>query len=1222
MIPPVLDIARLGLSQLPRLMDGGQDPVPAMDNDAAAPAPAPPQETRPGTPIDNAGLPEAPRAKTYAEIEAEMGLPPAETGLPRPPSMDTHAWDVIGAGWQAETIRTDAWGDSRRRRRDLAMSIAEALPDEAWRQVAGRMGGASSNWTSFEQAVVEGAAALAEADPAVAEALAGLPLTVEDFDARITAERKADLDAAQAILDLPGGGLAEFVGATARAMTDETSLLLMPFGFQGSVVRRIAGEAALGAAGEAAILPREYRVAEELGLEDPDPVARIALGAGFGAGFAGAIIGGVRALDWLWNRHAARQAGQTATRPDGVASVQYEAEVTAAEAAMRGEETVQERLRAAGRAAAAPQQQPDTLGAIVADGRPGGAAFSRVVEAGNGYTVLVGPDGAAVRREGTRAWRNNNPGNIEFGSFAQSMGAIGTDGRFAVFPTYEMGRRAKAQLLWGSRGYRGRTIGEAISRYAPPSENDTGAYTRAITKALDVPANTQMASLTPQQRETMLNIMERVEGFRPGRENGVPVPGPRRGMVNPEDPSQDVPGFSPTARGYTSDGQVSAGDGWRIDVDYQVVDASSLLRASGDLQPRDRSRGTSDAWISDTAGRLDPAQLMRSPTADRGAPIVGPDNVIESGNGRYGAITRAYEHHPDRAAAYRARIEAEGFVIPEGILHPVLIARRRTELSPEERARFAIEAQDSGVAAMTPTEVARASSRAMTAPVLARLDPAQPLRADGNAGFVRAALQGLPRSARNAMFDAGGMLNTAGERQLREALFARAWPDPDILAHFTETDAGELKSLMEALERAAPAWAALKADIEAGLVNPDMDISAFVLDAMRLIGAARDLSKRQKLPITDAVQELLDEVDLLEGALAPLTVSLVRRFWRDGRAASAEDVAGFLTRYADDARKAGATGSMFDAPGPRDVLIAIDRKAFGNLPEDLGTARGFAQPDGRVEVEVDPVPAREDGFDAGATSPEAQAVDAEIRADLDTGSGRFGPIHHDLAGRPQDAVDRLLADRNGEVPGALSHPDVPAPIDLIWGEAPTAGREGFGLAKIAAKHPEVLNDIQGFLSRLTRDEARSGANRIRLSDPNGNAVVRLDYDGETKTWLMTAYEKRAGRDATTDTAHSNAPDDTAGRGTGTADNIGREGASDNIGDTGADLSAVELRQRLEAARADLGEDFAGFAVDGPDGTSSTVREILEDLEADRAADDALDTCLINPAATFSKGAGA
>lgn len=150
-----------------------------------------------------------------------------------------------------------------------------------------------------------------------------------------------------------------------------------------------------------------------------------------------------------------------------------------------------------------------------------GVEVSEVTRAGRGWTEVRMPDGSVVRRTGSRNWRNNNPGNIEYGSFARSHGALGTDGRFAVFPSYEAGRAAKESLLFESKGYRGRTIASAIDRYAPPFENDTNAYANAVARAVGVPVTTPMSELTPSQRQRMLDAMERVEGFRVGRETKV-----------------------------------------------------------------------------------------------------------------------------------------------------------------------------------------------------------------------------------------------------------------------------------------------------------------------------------------------------------------------------------------------------------------------------------------------------------------------------------------------------------------------------------------------------------------------------------------------------------------------------------------------------------------------------------------------------------------------------
>lgn len=147
--------------------------------------------------------------------------------------------------------------------------------------------------------------------------------------------------------------------------------------------------------------------------------------------------------------------------------------------------------------------------------------FDAVLRAGPGYTETRQSDGSVVRRTGARNWRNNNPGNIEYGKFAKSAGAVGSDGRFAVFPSYEAGREAKAKLLFESPGYRSKTIAGAIDRYAPPFENNTNAYTNAVARAVGVSADTPVSELTQEQRVRMLNAMERVEGFKVGRETIV-----------------------------------------------------------------------------------------------------------------------------------------------------------------------------------------------------------------------------------------------------------------------------------------------------------------------------------------------------------------------------------------------------------------------------------------------------------------------------------------------------------------------------------------------------------------------------------------------------------------------------------------------------------------------------------------------------------------------------
>nr|WP_252729581.1 hypothetical protein [Pacificibacter marinus] len=433
-------------------------------------------------------------------------------------------------------------------------------------------------------------------------------------------------------------------------------------------------------------------------------------------------------------------------------------------------------------------------------------------------------------------------------------------------------------------------------------------------------------------------------------------------------PSNSGAGFSPTSRGFTGTGQLRAGDDITIDVKYEAVDASLLQRASGDLQPRDRSRGTSDAWIADTAARLDPALLMPASTADRGAPVVGPDGIIESGNGRVAAIERAYDQHPDRADAYRNSILNMGVEIPDGVDRPILIARRASELSDTARKDFVVAAQDSGVARMTPTEIAQTSARAMTADRLATFQPGAKIVDAENGEFVRSVLSALPRSERNAMFDANGALNAEGLRRLEGAFYARAWSAPDLVSRVVESDdAGELKGLMAAMQKSAPDWATLRAEIEAGQVKEAFDITDSVTDAMRLIARARE-EAGQGRAVADMVVEMVGEVDLLEGPVPPLTVRLVKHFYPDGRVASADSITRFLTSFAREARQIGKSGDMLGG-SPRDVLASID-KSFADLPEDLGRPRGRISPDQIAPIKEPVVVPEIEGLDVAALRAE------------------------------------------------------------------------------------------------------------------------------------------------------------------------------------------------------------------------------------------------------------
>jgi len=129
--------------------------------------------------------------------------------------------------------------------------------------------------------------------------------------------------------------------------------------------------------------------------------------------------------------------------------------------------------------------------------------------------IYTRPDGTQYRKiGGSVAWRQNNPGNIENSAFSRGLGA--RDGpRFAIFPDEASGMQAIVALL-RVPNYQRLTMGEAISRWAPPFENDTAAYQRLVEQRTGISVNTPLSSLTEAQLQRMAEAIRIKEGWTPG----------------------------------------------------------------------------------------------------------------------------------------------------------------------------------------------------------------------------------------------------------------------------------------------------------------------------------------------------------------------------------------------------------------------------------------------------------------------------------------------------------------------------------------------------------------------------------------------------------------------------------------------------------------------------------------------------------------------------------
>lgn len=171
--------------------------------------------------------------------------------------------------------------------------------------------------------------------------------------------------------------------------------------------------------------------------------------------------------------------------------------------------------------------------------------ITKVLETGKGYNIVELADGSVIRQDGNWNWRNRNPGNIEDGDYAKSKGRLtqsDAEGskhskRFAAFPTFAAGQKAKRDLLFNGKNFRNRDLMGAIARYAPDHENDTPAYQRAVLNAVGV--NKRMGDYTERERDLIMAAIQKQEGsLKTGKVTVIKPPTKKYNANQPQQPQQ------------------------------------------------------------------------------------------------------------------------------------------------------------------------------------------------------------------------------------------------------------------------------------------------------------------------------------------------------------------------------------------------------------------------------------------------------------------------------------------------------------------------------------------------------------------------------------------------------------------------------------------------------------------------------------------------------------
>jgi hypothetical protein len=138
----------------------------------------------------------------------------------------------------------------------------------------------------------------------------------------------------------------------------------------------------------------------------------------------------------------------------------------------------------------------------------------------NNSVIYVAADGAEfLHSGGTRAWRNNNPGNLI--ASEKSGLSIGKGGRFAAFASHDDGIAALKFSL--THFYSDKKLDEVFKKYAPATDdNDPEHYIVLVKKFSGLDSTRTIGSLTDDELGKFIASIERVEGWKEGKVEAIP----------------------------------------------------------------------------------------------------------------------------------------------------------------------------------------------------------------------------------------------------------------------------------------------------------------------------------------------------------------------------------------------------------------------------------------------------------------------------------------------------------------------------------------------------------------------------------------------------------------------------------------------------------------------------------------------------------------------------
>jgi transcriptional regulator with XRE-family HTH domain len=214
------------------------------------------------------------------------------------------------------------------------------------------------------------------------------------------------------------------------------------------------------------------------------------------------------------------------------------------------------------------------------------------------------------------------------------------------------------------------------------------------------------------------------------------------------------------------------------------------------------------------------------------------------------------------------------------------VGKHVSDLAPKERGaakpRISTSALEGALAKyLTPT-------------MLGLIEDATHLGAAPSAALIRAFVAAISDSECDGLTGAESSLSAEDLARAKNAVLAKVYDDANVIARITESTDDQVKSITTGLVEAAPAWAKFRAEVDAGRVRADLDLTSELMEAVRHIVEirARGQNLEDYLLQRDAFDHLSDPVE-----------AFVRMFYDGHRrqAAGPSQIAERLRFYVEEA---------------------------------------------------------------------------------------------------------------------------------------------------------------------------------------------------------------------------------------------------------------------------------------------------------------------------------